>query len=244
MRARTLVALPILALLLTLVVVTNPRSSEDSPGILVGAVEMAATMETTTTLEPIETAEVVAPAPAPVEPEPLPLAPPCDTWASQGEANAWMDEHGSAHDTSLIDTDGDGIPCTLHFAPTTTVPAPPEPPPAPEPPTPAPEPTPAPAPAPAPASGIEGIIHAAAAEFGVDGALMVRIARCESNLNPSVVNSSSGALGLFQHMPQYWGGRAANLGYGYDAWSDPVANARVSAVLMRDGGPSHWVACL
>jgi len=125
--------------------------------------------------------------------------------------------------------------------PPTTTTAPPPPPPT----TVAPPTTEAPpAPVAAPAGSIEQIIYAAAAEFGVDGNLMLRIARCESNLTPSAVNSSSGALGLFQHMPQYWGGRASALGYGYDAWSDPTANSRVSAVLMRDGGPGHWRACL
>jgi soluble lytic murein transglycosylase-like protein len=69
---------------------------------------------------------------------------------------------------------------------------------------------------------------------------MVCVARVESGLNPSAVNPTSGALGLFQHMPQYWGGRAAALGYGYESWSDPVANARVSAKLLAEGGPGHW----
>lgn len=91
---------------------------------------------------------------------------------------------------------------------------------------------------------MEGIILAAAAEYGVDGQLMLRIARCESGLNPRAVNASSGALGLFQHLPSLWPARAAGLGYPPEAWSDPTANARVSAVLLRDGGPGHWRACL
>lgn len=110
-------------------------------------------------------------------------------------------------------------------------------------PTTAPPSPPAPQVAPAPGS-VEGIIRAAAAEFGVSGDLLVSIMRCESNLNPLAVNLSSGALGLGQHLPRYWGGRAAALGYPYEAWSDPVANARVSAKLMAEGGPGHWSACL
>ena len=110
---------------------------------------------------------------------------------------------------------------------------------APQPPAPAPPPQPA-----APTGSVEAIIRAAAAEFGVGGDLMVRIARCESGLNPAAVNASSGALGLFQHLPRYWPGRAAGLGYSSADWSNPTANARVSAVLLRDGGPGHWRACL
>jgi soluble lytic murein transglycosylase-like protein len=107
----------------------------------------------------------------------------------------------------------------------------------------APNPVPVAAPT-SPPGSVEQIIRAAAAEFGVSGDLMVRIARCESGLNPAAVNASSGALGLFQHLPNLWGARAAGLGYGYESWSDPTANARVSAVLLRDGGPGHWRACL
>lgn len=139
---------------------------------------------------------------------------------------------------------------------TSTAPTPPPPPPVPAPAAPATAPPPvppqppapvappAPPPVVAPAGSVESIVRAAAAEFGVSGDLMVRIARCESGLNPSAVNASSGALGLFQHLPSLWGARAAGLGYGYESWSDPTANARVSAVLLRDGGPGHWRACL
>lgn len=134
-------------------------------------------------------------------------------------------------------------PTTTTVAPTTTtvvVVAPPvvvPPPVAPPPVAPVPQPV-------APAGSVESIIRAAAAEFGVSGDLMMTIARCESGLNPSAVNSSSGARGLFQHMPSLWGGRAAALGYPYESWSDPTANARVSAKLLAEGGPSHWRACL
>ncbi len=122
-------------------------------------------------------------------------------------------------------------PTTAHVHRAAPVPAPPTVPVPPAPPA---------APAPAPIGSIESIIRSAATEFGVSGDLMVRIARCESTMNPLAVNPSSGALGLFQHLPQYWGARAAALGYGYADWSNPTANSRVSAVLMRDGGAGHW----
>jgi hypothetical protein len=131
-------------------------------------------------------------------------------------------------------------PTTTTVAPTTTtvvaiVPPPVAPPPVAPPPVVAPV---------APAGSVEAIILAAAGEFGVDGNLLLRIMRCESGLNPLAVNRSSGALGLGQHLPRYWSGRAAALGYPYESWSDPTANARVSAKLLAEGGPGHWRACL
>lgn len=79
-----------------------------------------------------------------------------------------------------------------------------------------------------------------AVAHGIDPATFLRVAQCESTLDPTVVNASSGALGLFQHLPQYWGGRAAALGYSYDQWADPSVNAHVSAVLWTQHGPQHW----
>lgn len=84
-------------------------------------------------------------------------------------------------------------------------------------------------------------VRQAAREFGIPEADFVRVIRCESNMNPRAVNRSSGALGLGQHLPRYWRGRAAALGYDYDDWSDARANARVSAWLWATSGPQHWV---
>jgi len=83
--------------------------------------------------------------------------------------------------------------------------------------------------------------EAAAREFGVPVGDFLRVIGCESGFNPSAVNPSSGALGLGQHLPRYWGGRAAALGYSYGDWDDPRANARVSAWLWATSGPQHWV---
>ncbi len=81
----------------------------------------------------------------------------------------------------------------------------------------------------------------AAIEFGIPVDAFMRVIDCESHFNPGAVNSSSGALGLGQHLPSYWGGRAAQLGYSYGDWSNARANARVSAKLWRDSGPQNWV---
>lgn len=88
---------------------------------------------------------------------------------------------------------------------------------------------------------VVSIERAAAREFGIPEGDFVRVLGCESGHDPHAVNRSSGALGLGQHLPRYWGARAAALGYSYGAWSDARANARVSAWLWRTSGPQHWV---
>jgi hypothetical protein len=68
----------------------------------------------TTTVQPTTTTTVAPPPTAP------PAAPGCGTWATQEESQAWFDANAGSHDTSNIDTDGDGKPCTAYFAPPTT----------------------------------------------------------------------------------------------------------------------------
>jgi len=183
-----------------------------------------------TTTEPIpSTTEATTTVPVAI------TAPGCATWQSQADAQKWMDASPPETDTSGIDTNGDGRPCTAYFAP------PPPPKRVTTPPTTHP-PTTVPATPTAPTGSVESTIRAAAAEFGVSGNLLVRIARCESTLNPQAVNRSSGALGLFQHLPRFWSGRAARLGYDYGSWSSPSANARVSAQMIAQGGTSPWNA--
>ena len=72
----------------------------------------------------------------------------------------------------------------------------------------------------------------------------VRIMACESLGDPEARNPHSGASGLFQHMPRYWGERSAAAGYGGKSIFDPVANVAVAAWLIYDypaGGWHHWV---
>ena len=58
--------------------------------------------------------------------------------------------------------------------------------------------------------------------------------------NPDATNPSSGAAGLFQHLPKYWSDRSAKAGWaGADVY-DPEANVAVAAWLWRTGGWSHW----
>ncbi|GIU92469.1 MAG: hypothetical protein KatS3mg011_1375 [Acidimicrobiia bacterium] len=70
----------------------------------------------------------------------------------------------------------------------------------------------------------------------------VRIAWCESSFNPRAVNPTTGAAGLFQHLPSYWPERAAEAGFGGSDIFDPEANVAVAAWLVYEypGGWSHW----
>lgn len=69
----------------------------------------------------------------------------------------------------------------------------------------------------------------------------VRVATCESGLNPRAYNASSGASSLFQQLARYWPARAVTYGMAGRSVFDPWANAVVSAGMVRDtGGWSHW----
>mgnify|MGYP003111289201 CR=1 FL=1 len=71
----------------------------------------------------------------------------------------------------------------------------------------------------------------------------MRILHCESRGDPNAVNSSSGASGLFQHIPQWWDWRAEEAGFpGYSVFH-PIANIYASAWLLalpNIGGWQHW----
>lgn len=70
----------------------------------------------------------------------------------------------------------------------------------------------------------------------------IRIAWCESSFNPRAVNPTSGAAGLFQHLPRFWAERSALAGWpGADAF-DPEANVAVAAWLLYEfpGTWEHW----
>jgi hypothetical protein len=71
----------------------------------------------------------------------------------------------------------------------------------------------------------------------------VRIAWCESRFDPEAVNLRTGAVGLFQHLPQYWEDRATNAGFpGADA-ADPRASTAAAAGAVYDGGGWDIFGC-
>lgn len=72
----------------------------------------------------------------------------------------------------------------------------------------------------------------------VDKAL--RVMWCESRGNPSAVNPTSRASGLFQHMPQWWAARSAAAGFAGRSPFDPEANVATAAWLYQRDGWGAW----
>ena len=90
-----------------------------------------------------------------------------------------------------------------------------------------------PAPPAPPASYPSGTIADLIAQiFGANAGDAISVASCESGLDPSRTNASSGAAGLFQLMPFHWQG-------SFDPY-DPAANARYAYGLSAGG--SDWGA--
>jgi soluble lytic murein transglycosylase-like protein len=85
-------------------------------------------------------------------------------------------------------------------------------------------------------NGIVQIIYSAAAMYGQSGDDMLRVARCESGLNPGAVNGSSNASGLFQFLPSTW----ATTPYAGQDIFDPVANAEAAAWMWANGRRGEW----
>ena len=119
------------------------------------------------------------------------------------------------------------------------IPADPPPPPAPSPsPTPTPKPAPAAAPHPvtvAPSQqAVADIIRAAAAKYGANADQMIRVAMCESHLNPNSYNPRGGYSGLFQFAPSTFASHG-----GHNIW-DPVDQSDVAARMFANGGAGAW----
>ena len=86
-----------------------------------------------------------------------------------------------------------------------------------------------------------GIIAVFFAPEDVD--LAMKVAYCESRWDPVVTNRSSGAAGLFQHLPRFWSERAAAAGWAGANIYNAHANTAVSAWLVYEGGGwIHWAA--
>jgi hypothetical protein len=88
---------------------------------------------------------------------------------------------------------------------------------------------------------MKSIVVWAAHEIGVDPGQLLRIPPRESGFNPDSVNCSSGACGLFQHLPQYWPGRLRAVGLPEGTpCTDPRANALVAANMFASSGFGPW----
>lgn len=80
------------------------------------------------------------------------------------------------------------------------------------------------------------IIYAAADKYGQPRADMLRVAQCESVLDPNAVNPASGVSGLFQFMPSTW----ATTPYADQDIFDPVANSEAAAWMWANGRRNEW----
>ena len=76
--------------------------------------------------------------------------------------------------------------------------------------------------------------------FGSYAGGAMNVARCESGLNPSATNPSSGAAGLFQIMPATFNGTSQAGGSIYDAYTNTVA---AHEIFVRDGYTWRAWAC-
>ncbi len=83
---------------------------------------------------------------------------------------------------------------------------------------------------------IIGIIYEAADYYGQPRADMLRVAQCESVLDPNAVNATSGVSGLFQFLPSTW----ATTPYADEDIFDPVANAYAAAWMWDNGRRNEW----
>ncbi|MEX2252426.1 MAG: transglycosylase SLT domain-containing protein [Acidimicrobiia bacterium] len=71
----------------------------------------------------------------------------------------------------------------------------------------------------------------------------VRVAWCESRFDPNSTNLRTGAVGLFQHLPQYWEERASSAGFPGADPTDPVASTAAAAWAVYNGGGWDIFAC-
>ena len=83
---------------------------------------------------------------------------------------------------------------------------------------------------------IIAIIREAAAAHGQDPQAMIRVARCESGLNPSAVGAGI-YFGLFQFVPSTFEATP----YGGGDIFDPRANANAAAWMWSEGRKGEWV---
>jgi hypothetical protein len=84
---------------------------------------------------------------------------------------------------------------------------------------------------------IVDIIYEAAENYGQSRDAMLRVARCESGLDPNAVGGGGAYHGLFQFVPSTFAGTP----YGeYDIY-DPWANANAAGWMWSEGKKGNWV---
>ncbi len=85
-------------------------------------------------------------------------------------------------------------------------------------------------------------IHQAALEFNADAAFLLRVARCESRMDPNAIGDHGMSLGLFQFQAATFLGyaRLSGLGYSLADLGDPHAQIRLAAWAFANGRSSAW----
>lgn len=71
----------------------------------------------------------------------------------------------------------------------------------------------------------------------------VRVAWCESRFDPQSVDLSTGAVGIFKHLPRYWADRASAAGFPGAEPSDPRASIAAAAWEVYEGGGWDVFSC-
>jgi len=82
------------------------------------------------------------------------------------------------------------------------------------------------------------VIREAARAFGQPEEDLLRVGRCESNLDPRAVNPDGPYFGLFQFLRSTW----ASTPFADQDIFDPAANARAAAWMWLQGRRTEW-AC-
>ena len=84
---------------------------------------------------------------------------------------------------------------------------------------------------------ILGYIAAAARAYGQSEEAMVRVARCESTLNPCAVNSDGPYYGLYQFLKSTW----RSTPFDDRDIFDPEAQALAAGWMWQQGRKNEWV---
>jgi hypothetical protein len=79
-------------------------------------------------------------------------------------------------------------------------------------------------------------IARAASDYGQSERAMVRVARCESTLNPCALNSDGPYYGLFQYLKSTW----RSTPYGERDIYDPQAQALATGWMWDQGRKNEW----
>lgn len=89
---------------------------------------------------------------------------------------------------------------------------------------------------------VKAIVRSKAIKNNIDPDLFERIAYCESNFNPQAQNQTSTASGVFQFLDSTFYHWTSWYGIAYAAKNDPETQSELAALMIRDGGLSHWNA--